>query len=334
MSGEHFSGGPMPHEPIRRLDNELYANVERNIVYGCTDVAIRNPQTGEIFLGDRQTEPQVGPWFVGGRDEYSKGISENAALQVKNDLGLELDENRFKHVATYSTDFPIASPTNVDHGRHTQNAVMLVDLTPEEVKELNHKVASGEIRDEYSHGEWHNPSEIVDSDSDYAYVLKQFVVDLYEYDLLREAIWEDAHDEYEVREQMAEEERREQEAQERIQALKLLYGLTKTQATELERVADTNAAYCIAWVRSVTFEHGLDETLTKLQDILADKQLGDVQITRALQEYGARTPHVRSDNGPVLRAILEGSVLAIEYNQESDGKVFAKSEALEALIRH
>jgi hypothetical protein len=114
----------------------------------------------------------------------------------------------------------------------------------------------------------------------------------------------------------------------------LLYGLTNKQATELERVADTNAAYSIAWIRSVIAEKGADDTQAKLQSLVANRQLGDVQIARELDEFGAKIPHVRSDNGPVLRAILEGSLLAMAYNRESEGKVFSKSEALEALARH
>jgi len=333
MPGEHFSGGQMPHKPIQRLDNELYANVERNIVYGCTDVAIRNPQTGEIFLGDRQTEPQIGPWFVGGRNIYANGFDENAALQVKQDLGLDLPKWRFEYVTSYSTDFPVASPQNPDHGRHTQNAVMLVDLSPQEVEELNRKVTSGEIRDEYSNGGWHDPSEIVDRKSDYAYVLKQFVRDLRERELLHDAIRKEAEEEDKAREQGKWSTERDQETKDRIAGLQLFYGLTGSQAAELEQVAHKNAAYSIEWARVVAAEKG-DKTATeRVRDLIDNHFLGDVQITQKLQEMGIQAPNFRSDNGPALRSILGGSLLAIKYNQESDGEVFDRSEALEDLAK-
>lgn len=333
MSGEHFSGGEMPHTPIQRIDNELYADVERNIVYGCTDVALRDPSTGKIFLGSRQTEPQIGPWLVGGRSMYAKGIDENAAMQVANDTGLTLSETRFHHIGTYSTDFPVASPGHEDHGRHTLNAVMMADLTPEEIEELNRRVANDELRDEYSHGRWYELSEIADDDSDFAYLLKQMVRDIHDHDTLRAALHSDAIDENEVRDLLAQEEREAIEQRERIASLSLMFGLNTDEATAIEEFASDNAGYAVMWAHMAEQKYSGrgDELANTLRNILGNDAFGDVEISRQIRSMGLSRPDIMSDNGPALRGVLNGAVLALDYNSKHDGKVFHKIAALDAL---
>ena len=339
MSGEHFTGGEMPHKPIDRIDIELYKGVEANVVYGCTDVLLRDKATGKVFLGDRQTEPQLGPWLVGGRNKYASGISENAALQVKNDLGLELSETRFDHIATYSTDFPIAAPGREEHGRHTMNAVMLADLTPDEVATLNSKVVSHEIRDEYSSGAWYDVQDIADPESDFPDTLKQMVRDLYQHDTMRDAVLEDAYNEHEFRLDQERLDQEEREEKERIASLSLLLGVNVEQANRLEQQGGKNTMYSVMWAYRAaarTDEHGhvqieADGLKADIQHILSQKNFGDVHIKRALIEQGVEVPAVRSENGPALRMVLETAATAVDIDKEVNGELFRNTGRVIAL---
>lgn len=334
MSGEHFTGGEMPHKPKDRLSESLYEDVEKNIAYGCTDVLVRDPVSGKFFLGDRQTEPQIGPWLVGGRNQYGVGISENAAKQVEQDLGMEIDEVRFKNVAMYSTDFPIAAPGREEHGRHTVNAVMMVDFTPDEVALLNSKIESSSIRDEYGGGAWYTPSEIAEPNSDFPYALKQLVWDVYRYNVAEEAIAEEAYEENDFRDRIAEEKRQEQEEKERTANLQLLYGLDLKVATAIEQMSGENSGFIVLWTaaEAANFESNL-EFETFLNKLLNNKEMGDVHLKRSLREAGISIPEHESDNGPALRSLLSAASLILHTDRSSDGALLTKATRIQKLIK-
>jgi ADP-ribose pyrophosphatase YjhB (NUDIX family) len=333
MTTEHFSGGEMPHTPQKRLSDELYEGVEKNIVYACTDVALRDPETGKIFLGSRQTEPQIGPWFIGGRNVYGESIGANASMQVENDLGLKLSPSRFRHIATYSTEFPIASPGKEEHGRHTMNATMVADLTPDEVKELDRRSKANELRDEYSGGEWYDLDEIADPETDFPFALKQFARDLFAHEIGRNALHELALIENEVRDEQAAEEKEEDEENERIASLVLLFDISHDEASILERVSGANSAYAIAWAKTANDEYSGDslDLVTELGYIAEDMKLGDVALVRKLKSLGITKPIVQADNGPALRAILKGAKEALLLDIKNEGAIFRKIGALTKL---
>lgn len=325
----------MPHEPIHRLPELLYEDVEKNIAYACTDVLLRDSTNGKFFLGDRQTEPQLGPWLVGGRNQYGIGIGENAAKQVSQDLGLFFDSDRFKNVATYSTDFPIASPGRENHGRHTVNAVMMVDLSSEEVANLNAKIVAGELRDEYGGGSWYQPADISDSKSDFPYAMKQLVRDVHRYDIAEEAIVEEAYDENEVRDKITEEERRERQEKERVANLQLLYGLNYESATAIEQRSGENSGYIVLWTANEA--EGFSDRLTfeiTLNKLLSDKKIGDVQLRRSLREDHISVPSYESDNGPALRSLLSAASLLLEADREMNGSVINKAIQIQKLTKY
>jgi len=165
--------------------------VERNIVYACVDVAFRDSATGALFFPNRIAEPQSGAWFMGGRQAYNEGFQENASVKAEQDLGIEIPSLRFEHIATYSTPFSVASTSRRGHGRHTTNVVMLAELDEDEVASLNEQVASGKIDGkEYNGGQWYSPDqfeEMADPDSEFPFAIKQFIRDLSDHDLLKEA---------------------------------------------------------------------------------------------------------------------------------------------------
>lgn len=333
MSGEYFSGGTMPHEAVRFVPDELMEDVEKNIVYACTDVTLRDKATGKIFLGMRQTEPQLGPWFIGGRDRYATGIQENAAIQTKGDLHMELPKTRFEHISTYSTDFPVAAPGKEGHGRHTKNAVMCVDLNPSEVEELNHNIETGNIRNEYSTGAWYDTSEIVKPDSDFPDAVKQFVRDLNDHDLLEETRQEMANrmnQEFDsgtgIVRQLAEKEK--QSHEKRIVELQKEYGVTQEEAEVIDLEAGKNSSYAIAWARDASREYAGKDLRALLEKMLPNEQMGDFQVKKMLRAEGITPPHVLSDNSPVLRSILRAAAKAVEINEKHDGRLFAGEESL------
>lgn len=335
MSGQHFTGGEMPHTPTKFLPNELMTQVEANVVYACTDVVLQDPATRMVFLGSRQIEPQKGPWLVGGRNAYGHSIEENATKQVGNDLGIDVDPSRFRHVATYSTDFPVASPGREDHGRHTQNAVMLANLKPDEVQAINEKVATGDIRDEYKGGKWHTRAEIADKNSDFPYAIKQLVRDLNDYDLLNDARHDAALQEDKAREAVQFEDayaiRKQQESDQRVTELVRNFNLTPEQAAQIESASGPNATYSFLWAR--TESDNTDNLENVLKDILENPTLGDIAIRAKLKASGVHSPEVISDNGPALRAILGGGALAATFNDASNGELFMGVGKLQHLGR-
>lgn len=324
MSGEHFSGGRMPHHPEKFLPDDVYNQVERNVVYGCVDVTYRNPQTGELLFGSRQVEPQVGAWFVGGRMEYGKGIKMSAAKQTENDLGLGIPPERFQHIATYDTDFPVAGPGREDHGRNTLNATMCVDLTPEEVAEVSANLAEGKVSKEYGSGAWYRPSEIVKTDTDFPWTLKQFVRDLHAHDLMGEALREEA-DREDRKRTVAKAENA--EARQLIRGL-VEMGLSGDDADRLVKRGGRNAQYAIGWARQ-----GIDRLGSKKLDrqlsAWLESDSGDWQLKQELRRSGLVVPDV-ADNGPALRAILSGALETLKVDRERSGALLKSVEPIPA----
>jgi len=333
MSGDHFPAGPRIHAESDYLPDDLMGAVEKNIAYACTDVALRNPDTGEIFLGTRQTEPQLGPWLVGGRNKYGLGIDENAALQVEKDLGLkEISPSRFKFIATYSTTFPAASPNRQDHGRHTVNSTMLLDLKTEEIDELNAKLGNGEIRDEYSSGHWYKPDDISSPGSDFPDALRQFVRDLKKYDRSYQADWDEAIQENTHRRIHGSPEDAEKEVLIKADRLSKSYGLTDDEAYKITTASGANAEYAILWARTVNEQaENLKEVISSI--LAADEYMGDYKVRKTFTGLGISPPEVMSDNGPAMRAILKGALLALEANENHEGKIFENLSKIRFLGR-
>lgn len=334
MSGDHFSGGKLQHEPVGFLPDHLMSDVEKNIVYACTDVTLRDPQTGKIFLGTRQTEPQLGPWLIGGRDAYGLGPNENAARQVKNDLGLDVSPTHFKFLTEYSTVFPSASANRHEHGRHTKNSVMLLDMSPDQVAALDKRVADGEIRDEYASGAWYDPSEIAKADSDFPDLLKQMVRDLHDYDRSYTATWDEAHAENDRRRIFGSPEDQQNTLLHQAEQLQKQFGLGEDEARRLVQTAGPNAGYSLLWARTEHDKQPEIELAEVLKPILeSDEYVGDFNVRRILKENGFTAPEVRSDNGPAMRAILRGALVAIEANQSHEGELFKHLKRLRYLGR-
>ena len=340
MSGEHFSAGKMPHAPERFLSDELMSGVERNVVYGCTDVLLRNQYTGEVFLGDRQTEPQIGPWFIGGRNMYGEGIHANATRHVEHDFGLHLDPSRFKHFATYSTPFPVASPGREDHGRHTLNAVMFINLTSDEVGQINKNVESGKIAAENQSGRWHSPKEISRKDSDFPYAVKQAMRDLHGYDVMTNALHEEAQRENEIRTEI-ERERQDTELRKSVVVgfLTRHAGLTDEEANQLYSTSGELVFNGAEWVCRATcglqqddfditkYKYSPEQTnitdfFTVCKDLLEDETIGDHYIKKILAEKHILPPRIiGADNGPTLRATLRAAVLLLDLDKEHKGEI-------------
>jgi hypothetical protein len=337
-SANHYPTGNQPQEIVRFLPDELMADVEANVVYACTDVVLRDSSTGHIFLGERQIEPQKGPWFIGGRNYYGKGFQENAELQVRGDLHMVIDSARFSLVTTDSTPFPAASPGREDHGRHTVNTVMSADLSPDEVAELNQHVASGDVRKEYSSGQWYDPKEITNPNSDFAYPVKDFVRHQYAADLLMRALREEAEEEDKVR--MATKTESEMVNQSWIQAsINSLsrMGFDEDTARSLVKTQGQFATAGAYWIGNACHEMSKSleqihrnafgysptnlspsELLNLIVDMFDDDSMGDYHILKKLESHGVARPNVISDNGPALQGTLKAAEAMLPYVQNYD----------------
>jgi hypothetical protein len=335
MAGDHFSSGQLPHIPEGTLPDSIYKDVERNIVYACTDVALRNPSTGEIFLGTRQTEPQLGRWLIGGRNQYDASVIDNASLQVKNDLGIDITPGRFKFISSYSTTFPIAAPGREDHGRHTLNSVMLAELTDEEVQLLNEKIKNHQISDEYSGGGWFNPDKIAQKDSDFPDLLKSFIRDLRKYDRSYEQDWTEAIEENQKREKHETTEDINERLKRSSEILQNQFAvLTPSESLDIVQKSGDNSQYAIRWARTVSSDTPVKE-LAELLDSILNKSpyIGDYVVRKLLASNGIIAPEVYSDNGPTMRSILHGARLALEINTRHNGELFEDMPAIRFIGR-
>ena len=151
------------------LGEETYKEVLSGIAVECVDVLVYNPQNESFLVGTRQQEPHAGDWVIGGRMYGGKSVADSAAINLKRELGLDIDRRKLRTVGHYNLVWdsreqpPVAvidDPANPRRiigqakGAHDTSTLELYTLSPDELEQLSHN-------EEYSMLRWLKPEEVL-----------------------------------------------------------------------------------------------------------------------------------------------------------------------------
>lgn len=128
-----------------------------NLVKGCTDVLLLNPEGTHIFAGKRCVQPQPDWWFMGGRMFPGETPVQSAQRLLKRELGLEVDGERFRIVCAQAFAFGMREQEPKEHG--TTDAQFCYKVQLRNAGEVE-KVVLDEK--EYSDSQWKLPSQILE----------------------------------------------------------------------------------------------------------------------------------------------------------------------------
>ncbi len=330
MSGEHFPGGIPKHTPQGHLSDEAFAEVQKNVVYSCIDIAFRNKQSGQIFLANRTTEPQQGPWFVGGRRNYGESPLNDLFDYLENDLGISntVVASTPRFIGSYSTSFAIADSDKENYGRHTDNMTFIVNLDPSGVDEFNKVVSETGFSTEYNGGSWIDPEIVVDPHSDFPSAIKQFVRDMYANDRGLKL------DEFEAYEENKLREKKQADKQKEDYYIKTLsrWNFSGDDADRLIRIASVYSLDAVIYARYLTdmmkgieLEEKENKAKIFLSDILEKHtDRGDYSTVKFIRESGIVPPiGIYSQNGPRLKMTLAGAKEVIKIDLEQSQSIFS-----------
>eukprot|EP00041_Stephanoeca_diplocostata_P006583 m.89130 g.89130 ORF g.89130 m.89130 type:complete len:229 (-) comp16437_c0_seq7:1168-1854(-) len=166
---QFVTGDFQPHHCF--LPAEVYGQALDSIVKACSDVLITSGNGKRVFLGKRKVEPQPDWWYIGGRVKPGDTPQSGAARNVKRELGLDLDPNRFKIIANYSLVWSRRVQTPVENGTADISTIHRLELQDE-----------GEVAacildiKEYSDAKWFDTNAVLAGDFHPA--LKQAIRDM------------------------------------------------------------------------------------------------------------------------------------------------------------
>lgn len=186
-----FPADEFPAPSPSHAPDDVYHGAHKYFQIGYTDVVLRNPATGEIFLPTRAIEPEKGSiWFVGGRTNAGETTQESAARHVEDDTGLSIAPGSFSEVS----HFGIAHVT--PRVRDAKNTVLVANLKPDEVSKLNSTVSEGGLSKEYESGKWYDPKTV--KRETLPAPVRQFLRDYFDHQTMISAL-QDAAEEEKVR---------------------------------------------------------------------------------------------------------------------------------------
>ncbi|KAL7525547.1 hypothetical protein ACHAXR_001051 [Thalassiosira sp. AJA248-18] len=139
------------------LPDDQYGVALDNLVKGCTDILLLNPDGTHIFTGKRCVQPQPDWWFMGGRMFPGETPIQSGQRLLKRELGLEIESERFNVVCAQAFAFGMREQEPKDHGTTDTQFCYKVQLKDEE--EVKKVVVDEE---EYCDSEWKLPSEILE----------------------------------------------------------------------------------------------------------------------------------------------------------------------------
>lgn len=152
--GNHFEEeGFVSHAKF--LPDEIYAQVLDSIVIACVDIALIDSD-GEMLLGKRQVEPQADWWIIGGRMRPGESFEEAASRNVKRELGLTINPNRFHYLCTYSTVWAMRAQKPKANGSHSVSITMVLRVSDDEITRIQHN-------EEYAALQWMDVHRVANS---------------------------------------------------------------------------------------------------------------------------------------------------------------------------
>jgi ADP-ribose pyrophosphatase YjhB (NUDIX family) len=154
----HFVTGPYTRRNVF-LSDEEYGRALDAIVKGCSDAFILSHDQTKVLLGRRKINPAPHWWFIGGRVRPGETPEESIQRNVKRDLGLDLDHERFHAMATFSMVWATRNEEPQDHGSADLAVIHYVRL--EKGEEL--VACSRPCPDEYHELKWWSLSDVLSS---------------------------------------------------------------------------------------------------------------------------------------------------------------------------
>ncbi|KAJ1486670.1 hypothetical protein T484DRAFT_1943073 [Baffinella frigidus] len=139
------------------LPDDQYGVCLDNIVKGCSDMIVRNPE-GEILIGRRNVHPQPDWWYIGGRIMPGESPAQSCSRLVTRELGLLIEAERFEPICCMSQVWGMREQAPQNHGTCDINLVLTVELTAEEADGLKLDAQ------EYHESKWTSAREVEEGD--------------------------------------------------------------------------------------------------------------------------------------------------------------------------
>jgi ADP-ribose pyrophosphatase YjhB (NUDIX family) len=148
----------VPHTQF--LSDEDYSKVLDNVCVTCCDIIVVRDD-GRILLGLRAWEPLKDWWIQGGRAKPGESFEETCARNVKRELGLVIDPERFQLLKPYMHNWAQRRQEPVDNGSCTSSIVHVLFVTQEECEQIK-------PNEEYVDVKWEDP-QVIAENADEAY---------------------------------------------------------------------------------------------------------------------------------------------------------------------
>lgn len=130
--GEYIQSTYVGHEAY--MPDHEYSKMIDSIVFACVDIA---PFIGDkVLLINRLYEPQIGLWLVGGRIKTGEQLKQTTRRLIEEEVGLVISEQRFEYLCTYVAAWEKRRQEPIDNGVHTVSLVFKVELTENEVENI------------------------------------------------------------------------------------------------------------------------------------------------------------------------------------------------------
>lgn len=152
-----------------RLPTDIFSQALDHIVIACVDLVLTYQQ--QMLLAKRRTYPQKSWWVIGGRMIAGESPLQAAQRKVRQEAGLQVNENRFCYIGTSSTCFARRQQNPQDRGLHSLNITYQVRLTATEKAELHLDL------EEYDSWQWCTYGEAL-SQLDSTQAINQALLDL------------------------------------------------------------------------------------------------------------------------------------------------------------
>lgn len=149
--GDYIESSYKPEKVF--LSDETYSQALDSIVVACLDIL--PTYEGRILIGQRAYHPQADWWFFGGRFYPGETSTSSAKRLIMADIGLAVDEKRFKYLTTFSAAWERRAQKPEYNGSHTLSVVVTFELTPKEYKRIK-------LGKEYLNSKLVSKSELMD----------------------------------------------------------------------------------------------------------------------------------------------------------------------------